>query len=35
MKYFEEGEQTGIKRTHEQAISVKISCEKIQIKLLQ
>ena len=28
MKYFEEGEQTGIKRTPEQAMSVKISCEK-------
>ena len=35
MKYFEEGEQTGIKRTPEQVISMKISSEKIKIKLIQ
>ena len=35
LKYFEEGEQTGIKRTPEQVISIKISSEKIKIKLIQ
>ena len=34
LKYFEEGEQTGIKRTPEQVISIKISSEKIKIKLI-
>ena len=29
MKYFEEGEQTGIKRTSEKVIPIKISSEKI------
>ena len=34
LKYFEEGEQTGIKKTPEQVISIKISSEKIKIKLI-
>ena len=32
MKYFEEGEQTGIKRTPEQVISVKINSYKANLE---
>ena len=35
LKYFEEGEQNGMKRTPEQVISIKISSEKIKIKFIQ
>ena len=35
LKYFEEGEQNGMKRTPDQVISIKISSEKIKIKLIQ
>ena len=35
LRYFEEGEQNGMKRTPEQVISTKISSEKIKIKLIQ
>ena len=35
LKYLEEGEQNGMKRTPEQVISIKISSEKIKIKLIQ
>ena len=34
MKYLEEGEQTGFKRTPEQVISIRISSEKIKTKLI-
>ena len=35
LEYFVQGKQTGIKRTPEQVISLKISSEKIKIKLIK
>ena len=35
MKYFAEGDQIGIKKTPEQVTSVKISSDKIKIKLIR